>query len=57
VTDPSAANPGTSAVAGRVTRHAAVDRAFHWVTAVCVLTLMATAFLPILGLTFSWVSC
>jgi formate dehydrogenase subunit gamma len=55
VIDPSAATPGTPSVAGRVTRHAGVDRAFHWVTAVCVLTLMATAFLPILGLTFAWV--
>jgi len=55
VTDPTAASSGTSSVGGRVTRHAAVDRAFHWVTAACVLTLMATAFLPILGLTFDWI--
>lgn len=55
MTDPSAATPGTPSVAGRVTRHLGMDRAFHWVTAVCVLTLMATAFLPILGVTFSWV--
>ena len=55
MTDPSAATLGTPSAAGRVTRHLGVDRAFHWVTAVCVLTLMATAFLPILGLTFSWV--
>ena len=55
MTDPRAASPGTHSAAGRITRHAAVDRAFHWVTAACVLTLMATAFLPILGLTFSWV--
>ncbi len=54
MTDPSAASHGMSSVAGRVTRHLRIDRIFHWVTAVCVLTLMATAFLPILGLTFSW---
>ena len=28
---------------------------FHWLTAVCVLTLLGTAFLPILGLKFDWV--
>ena len=55
MTDSNVASPGTSSLAGRVTRHSGLDRAFHWVTAVCVLTLMATAFLPILGLTFSWV--
>ena len=43
MTEPNAANPGTPSVAGRVTRHLGLDRAFHWVTAVCVLTLMATA--------------
>jgi cytochrome b subunit of formate dehydrogenase len=55
VTDPSDASPGAHSAAGRITRHAAVDRAFHWITALSVLTLMATAFLPILGLAFSWV--
>jgi formate dehydrogenase subunit gamma len=55
VTDPSAASSATPSAAGRILRHAAVDRAFHWVTAACVLTLMATAFLPILGAEFSWV--
>jgi len=28
----------------------------HWIIAVCVLTLMGTALLPILGIKFSWVS-
>lgn len=37
-------------------RHALVDRVFHWVTAACVLTLLATAFLPILGVEFGWVT-
>ncbi|HET7132975.1 MAG TPA: cytochrome b/b6 domain-containing protein [Gammaproteobacteria bacterium] len=37
-------------------RHALADRVFHWVTAVCVLTLLATAFLPILGVKFDWVN-
>ncbi len=38
-----------------ITRHAPVDRVFHWITALSVLLLMASAFLPILGLKFSWV--
>ena len=40
----------------RVERHALVDRIFHWVTAATVLTLLATAFLPILGVRFAWVT-
>ena len=44
-------NPG----ANFITRHAPVDRIFHWVTALAVLLLMGSAFLPILGLKFSWV--
>ena len=39
----------------QVTRHHAVDRAFHWLMAAAVLVLVATAFLPILGLKFQWV--
>jgi formate dehydrogenase subunit gamma len=55
VTEPTTASSGTVSAAGRIIRHAAIDRAFHWVTAVCVLTLLATAFLPILGIEFGWV--
>jgi cytochrome b subunit of formate dehydrogenase len=39
----------------RITRHAPVDRVFHWITALAVLLLMGSAFLPILGWKFSWV--
>jgi cytochrome b subunit of formate dehydrogenase len=38
-----------------VTRHAPVDRIFHWVTALAVLLLLGSAFLPILGWKFSWI--
>ena len=44
-------NPGPNLI----TRHAPVDRVFHWITALAVLLLLASAFLPILGLKFSWV--
>lgn len=41
---------------GKIVRHALVDRLFHWVTAACVLVLLATAFLPIVGVEFGWVT-
>ena len=41
--------------AGRIVRHAGVDRLFHWLTAAAVLTLMATGLLPVLGVKFDWV--
>jgi formate dehydrogenase subunit gamma len=47
--------PGSSAAAGRVERHKFVDRAYHWLMAVAMLILLATAFLPILGVKFAWV--
>jgi len=43
-------NPGPNLI----TRHAPVDRIFHWITALAVLLLLASAFLPILGLKFAW---
>jgi len=40
----------------RIARHALIDRLFHWITAICVLILLFTAFLPILEIKFSWVT-
>jgi formate dehydrogenase subunit gamma len=39
----------------RVLRHAGIDRLFHWLTAACVLTLMATGLLPHVGVQFDWI--
>jgi formate dehydrogenase subunit gamma len=39
-----------------LTRHKAVDRLVHWLGAVAVLVLLGTAFLPILGIQFAWVT-
>jgi cytochrome b subunit of formate dehydrogenase len=39
---------------GRIRRHLLIDRVYHWLMAACVLTLMATAFLPIIGYKFEW---
>jgi cytochrome b subunit of formate dehydrogenase len=55
VTTPEATTGG-SATAGRIVRHALPDRLFHWISAACVLILLGTAFLPILGLEFGWVT-
>src|SRR6266404_759938 len=40
----------------RVLRHTLFDRIYHWLMAVSVLTLMGTAFLPIMGFKFEWLS-
>jgi cytochrome b subunit of formate dehydrogenase len=55
VTTSSRANSGGS-TADRIVRHAPADRLLHWVTAACVLTLLGTAFLPIVGIDFGWVT-
>jgi cytochrome b subunit of formate dehydrogenase len=56
VTTSSDANSGGTAAERRIVRHALADRLFHWVSAACVLTLLGTAFLPILGVEFGWVT-
>jgi formate dehydrogenase subunit gamma len=56
VTESSVAKRGATTAAGRILRHAAADRVFHWLSAGCVLILLATAFLPILGIEFDWVT-
>jgi len=38
----------------RVARHRAIDRLYHWLMAACVVVLIGTAFLPILGIKFAW---
>jgi len=49
--EPGGSGRGT----GRVTRHLAVDRLYHWLMAISVFVLMGTAFLPIFGIRFQWV--
>lgn len=44
------------ATAGRIERHKLVDRIYHWVMAVCMLTLLATSLLPIVGWKFAWLT-
>jgi formate dehydrogenase subunit gamma len=52
-TEGGASDPAADA---HIERHAAIDRLFHWLTAISVLTLLATAFLPVLGIKFEWVT-
>lgn len=42
--------------AQRVPRHSLGARAFHWSMAAAMLVLLATAFVPVLGLRFPWVT-
>src|SRR5262245_60469666 len=39
----------------RIPRHSFVSRIFHWIMAFAMLTLVVTAFLPIIGIRFAWV--
>lgn len=56
MTTPARANEGGPTAAERIVRHALPDRLFHWISAACVLTLLGTAFLPIVGVEFAWVT-
>jgi cytochrome b subunit of formate dehydrogenase len=40
----------------RVSRHLLIDRIYHWLAALSVLVLMGTAFLPIVGWKFEWLT-
>ena len=55
MTERSAATGPAAGATDRILRHALADRVFHWLTAASVLTLLGTAFLPILGFKFDWV--
>jgi cytochrome b subunit of formate dehydrogenase len=50
------ATPASESPSGRINRHSLADRIYHWLMAACVLTLMGSAFFPILGWKFEWVS-
>ena len=56
MTTPSRASSDGSATADRIARHALPDRLLHWISAACVLILLGTAFLPIVGFEFPWVA-
>ncbi len=41
--------------AAQVLRHRLAERLFHWLMAACMLVLLVTGFLPVLGVNFAWV--
>jgi cytochrome b subunit of formate dehydrogenase len=45
-----------SEIPARVPRHSLAARAFHWIMAASVFTLLFTAFLPLVGVRFPWVT-
>jgi len=58
----SADDSGASVAAGapdlpeRIQRHSFAARAFHWTMSLAMLALLVTAFVPVLGLQFPWVT-
>ncbi|WP_419162617.1 cytochrome b/b6 domain-containing protein [Candidatus Palauibacter sp.] len=40
----------------RVERHSAASRTFHWLNAISMFTLLITAFFPVIGVQFAWVT-
>jgi len=46
----------TPSLPERVLRHPLAARLFHWLMAACMFFLLATAFLPVVGIQFSWVT-
>ena len=54
-TSPASVASSAEAV-GRIQRHKLVDRIYHWVMAICILTLLATSLLPIVGWKFAWLT-
>ncbi len=54
--EPDAAPVDAAKIPVHVPRHSLVARAFHWVMAVSMFTLLFTAFLPRVGVQFDWVT-
>ena len=50
--DEGAAPPG---IPERIERHSLAARVFHWTMAASMLTLLVTAFVPVIGIQFPWV--
>ena len=44
-----------AAIPEKIERHSLGARAFHWLMAIAMLTLLVTAFVPVIGIQFDWV--
>lgn len=54
--EPDAAPVDAAKIPAHVPRHSLVARAFHWIMAASMFTLLFTAFLPRIGFQFDWVT-
>jgi cytochrome b subunit of formate dehydrogenase len=54
--EPDAAPVDAAKIPAQVPRHSLVARAFHWIMAASMFTLLFTAFLPRIGVQFDWVT-
>ena len=52
----AAADDTASGLPSRILRHAMSERVFHWLMALAMLVLLVTAFFPVLGIQFAWVT-
>ena len=50
------AETGDPAIPDRILRHSAASRAFHWLMSVTMFVLLITAFFPLVGIRFAWVT-
>ena len=50
------AGASSAAVPAKVTRHTLASRLFHWAMAASMLVLLITAFVPVVGFQFDWVT-
>jgi cytochrome b subunit of formate dehydrogenase len=48
--------PGAGDLPERIQRHSVAARTFHWTMSVAMIALLVTAFVPVLGLQFPWVT-
>ncbi len=53
---PKSAPKAAPEVPERVERHSQASRTFHWLMAATMLTLLVTAFFPVIGVQFAWVT-
>lgn len=53
---PVGANEAAAGLPDRIVRHTVAARAFHWLMSVAMFVLLITAFFPVVGIQFAWVT-
>jgi hypothetical protein len=54
--EPDTAAPDPGSIPERLERHSMAARLFHWLMALSMFALLITAFLPVIGIQFAWVT-